>query len=614
MNDLIIQHLDIWTSAIASKATAGRGLSTPSPKGEGRGEGNPTSTRNAKVTAYGIKKLRELILELAVRGKLVPQDPNDEPVSILLSKVSKEQKSANPKRKAKNGSELTQNSDYKKPFALPIGWVWVSLESIGNIFNGNSISSSIKQSKYTNLVSGLPFIATKDVGYGWDELDYGNGVLIPLNETGFRVAHKSAVLICAEGGSAGKKCGITKQDICFGNKLFAIELYGEIEPNYILANYLTPTFFQQFTGKMTGIIGGISSASFSQLMIPLPPLAEQRRIVAKVDELMDLCDQLEQQQTDNLGGQQTLVQTLLDTLTQAADTAEFEQAWSRIADHFDTLFTTEPSIDQIKQTLLQLAVMGKLVPQNPDDEPVSETIKRIKANKAHLIACGKAKFEKPLDPTTQETVPFSVPRGWEWQKIDSLVFSVRNDIRTGPFGSSLHKDDHRSEGVPVWGIESINKNGSFSGRNKIYLDLKKAQELSSFAVKGGDIIISRSGTVGELCRLPDNIPQGLISTNLMKISLDNQIILPDYFCLLFKGAQSIDSQLAELCFGSTRLFLTQSILTKLLFPIPPLAEQHRIVAKVDELMALCDALKARIAAAQTTQLQLADAIVEQAVA
>jgi len=365
MVNLITEHIDIWTAAQMQKTNSGRGR---------RKNSNGQSP-------HGIKKLRELILELAVRGKLVPQEPNDEPASVLLEKIAAEKARLIKESEIKKQKPFPEISKDEKPFALPVGWGWVRLGNVGNIFNGNSVNARAKEEKYTNIEGGLPFIATKDVGYGWEELDYGNGISIPKDEPKFKVAQKSAVLICSEGGSAGKKCGITNQDICFGNKLFANELYGNIEPSYILANYLSPTFFYQFSDKMTGIIGGISAAKFSQLLLPIPPLAEQHRIVAKVDKLMAFCDQLEQKQTDSNDTHQTLVETLLATLANAADQSELAEAWQRIDNHFDTLFTTEQSIDHLKLTILQLAVMGKLVPQDLNGEPASVLLEKITKEK-----------------------------------------------------------------------------------------------------------------------------------------------------------------------------------------------------------------------------------------
>ncbi len=254
---LITDHIDIWSSALQTRSTAGRGS-------------------NGKIDLYGIKKLRELILELAVRGKLVPQDPNDEPASELLKCIAAEKAELVKQGKIKKQKPLPEISEDEKPFELPEGWEWVRLGAIAHIFNGNSISSSEKENKYSTA-EGIPFIATKDVGYGFEDLDYENGIAIPYGTGNFKVAAKGAVLICAEGGSAGKKCGITTQDICFGNKLFANECYHGVEPIYILANFLSPSFFLKFESFMTGIIGGISTSKFNELLIPLASSSEQKK-------------------------------------------------------------------------------------------------------------------------------------------------------------------------------------------------------------------------------------------------------------------------------------------------------------------------------------------------
>lgn len=177
--------------------------------------------------------------------------------------------------------------------------------------------------------------------------------------------------------------------------------------------------------------------------------------------------------------------------------------------------------------------------------------------------------------------------------IENLVNNLKTDIRTGPFGSALKKEEHQNQGVPVWGIESIGINGKFTGKNKIFVTTDKAKELKSFEVKGGNIIISRSGTVGELCILPEDIQYGLISTNLMKIVLNNEVILPIYFCWLFNASPIIIKKLNQLCKGSTRLFLTQTILKELSFPTPSIDEQKEIVILVENLFAKADIIEER---------------------
>ena len=255
---------------------------------------------------------------------------------------------------------------------------------------------------------------------------------------------------------------------------------------------------------------------------------------------------------------------------------------------------TAELLKKLRQSFLQDGVTGKLVPQNANDKPTSEILKQIKAEKEKLIMEGKLKKEKPFIRKLSYSLPFEIPKGWALCEFSDLIFDFRNDVRTGPFGTSLKKSEHQPKGIPVWGIESISKQGVFTGYNKIFVTEKKSIELKSFFVKPLDLIISRSGTIGELCVIPEGFPSGILSTNLMKISLDKRIILPEYFCHIIKGANYIREMLYLLCKGSTRLFLTQKILNNLIFAIPPIAEQVRILKKVEELFEQSNALEKEI--------------------
>jgi type I restriction enzyme S subunit len=173
-------------------------------------------------------------------------------------------------------------------------------------------------------------------------------------------------------------------------------------------------------------IKSLSGKKLATIPINLPPLEEQQRIVEKVDELIQLCDQLEQQQTLNSDAHATLVDTLLKALTESSDTDEFQANWQRIVANFDVLFTTEYSIEQLKQTVLQLAVMGKLVKQDPSDEPASELLKKIAEEKAKLIKEGKIKKLKPLPEISEDEQPFELPRDACWVRLEELIPSFQN--------------------------------------------------------------------------------------------------------------------------------------------------------------------------------------------
>jgi type I restriction enzyme S subunit len=235
-------------------------------------------------------ELRKAILQLAVSGKLVPQDPKEGTGGELLKQIQTENSKFNQKKQ----KQLSEITDEELPFSIPRSWKWVRIGKLSDIFNGNSISKSEKALKYENVTDGYPYLGTKDIGYGFQKIDYENGVCIPFNELKFKVIAAGTVLICSEGGSAGKKCGIVDREVCFGNKMYAFKAYGDIVlPEFILYNYLTDKFFSQFKNKMTGIIGGISSTKFKELLIPLPPLSEQKRIIQKTSELLSLIEELE---------------------------------------------------------------------------------------------------------------------------------------------------------------------------------------------------------------------------------------------------------------------------------------------------------------------------------
>lgn len=588
IQQFLTDHLGIWTATETEKKT-----------GRGRASGSAGSV-------YGIKKVRELILELAVRGKLVPQDANDEPASALLKRIQAEKAKLIANGRIKKDKSLPLISEDEKPFDLPKGWEWVWLGNTGKIFNGNSINEDEKLEKYTNLKNGYPFIATKDVGYGRDELDYKNGVLIPFENENFKIAHKGAVLICSEGGSAGKKIGMTEVDICFGNKLYANEVWTGLAPQFLFYVYQAPCFFELFSKRMTGIIGGISMSEFLTIPVPVPSENEQNRIVAKVNELMELCDQLETQHCDAAEVHEKLVSNLLDTLTQSQSAKDFETNWQRISAYFDILFTTEASIDTLKKTLLQLAVMGKVVPQDPKDEPASVLLKRIQAEKMKLIAEGKIKKGEPFPTIGDKEISFELPRGWEWVRLQDLLDPSR-DIS---YGVIKLGSEPKTGGVHTLRCSDV-KPG--------FIDLSCVRRVSEeiemdyirTRLNGGEILLNIRGTLGGVA-LVDPILKGYnvarevsvipISSLLSGVFLVNVMQSIYFWNAILDGLRGIAYKGLNL--GALRLFA---------IPLPPISEQYRIVAKVDELMGLCDQLKARIIEAGQIQQKMADVVVEQAV-
>ena len=444
----------------------------------------------------GIQKLRELILTLAMQGKLVTQDPNDPPASQLLKEIEVEKKRLAKGCKIKVPKPLPEITPGDAPYALPQGWKWARLRLVGNIFNGNSINASEKEAKYAGA-KGLPYIATKDVGYGFDPLDYENGIYIPVDEDKFRIAHEGAVLLCAEGGSAGKKCGLTDRDICFGNKLFANELYGQIPSRFILYTYLSPMFRASFAAVMTGIIGGVSIAKFVEIPIPLPPLEEQHRIVAKIDQLMARYDALEillnAREEKRLAIHAAALSQLLDTKGKYSS----NEAWAFLTRHFGDLYTVKENVSELRKAILQLAVMGKLVPHDPLYVPAGQLLKEIEAEKKRLLDEGKLKKNKLISDVSLGEIPYSLPQGWIWTRLGRFV-----EIKGGKRVANGYK--LLESPTPYIYIRVTDmKNGSIDDSNLRYIDESMHAKIKQYIIAKEDIYMTIVGaTIGKCGLVP----------------------------------------------------------------------------------------------------------------
>ncbi len=553
----------------------------------------------------GIKKLRELILELAVRGKLVPQDPNDEPASELLKRIAEEKARLVAEGKIKKQKPLPEVDEEALPFELPAGWKWSSLAQVAFVNPRNAAADSLEVS----------FVPMTFIGTGFDAQHEQEPRLWGEVKQGF--TH------FAEGD-----IGVAKITPCFENSKACVfsnllnglgagttELHivrpvsGTLDPRYVLAYLKSPQFLLVGETKMTGTAGQkrLPKDFVEANPFPLPPLAEQHRIVAKVDELMALCDRLEARQADAESAHAQLVQALLGSLTQARDAEDFAQSWQRLAEHFHTLFTTESSIDALKQTLLQLAVMGKLVPQDPSDEPASELLKRIAEEKARLVAEGKLKKQKPLAEIDESEMSFELPLGWKWQRFADFAL----DVSTGPFGSLIHQSDYVNGGVPL-----VNPSHMIDGRivadSSVSLLPDMAASLNSYRLSAGDIVMARRGEVGRAALVTEAEEGWLCGTGSFVLRFTSEISRA-YVWILFR-CHSVRTYLAGAAVGTTMVNLNHGILLKMPIAVPPITEQHRIVAKVDQLMALCDQLKTRLNQVRQVHEQLAGALVEQAVA
>jgi len=311
-----------------------------------------------------------------------------------------------------------------------------------------------------------------------------------------------------------------------------------------------------------------------------------------------LCDQLEQQTEDSITAHQTLVETLLATLSDSENSAAFNQNWTRIAEHFDTLFTTEHSIDQLKQTVLQLAVMGKLIPQNPNDEPASVLLEKIAAEKEQLIKDKKIKKQKPLPAITEDEKPFELPSTWEWVRLGQST----------NYGSS-DKLDAKVATPEMWilELEDIEKVTSKLLKKIRFIDRNFKSSKNIFFK--GDVLYGKLRPYLDKVLVADE--DGVCTTEIIPIKAYSSIA-PQFLRILMKSPYFI-KYATNSTHGMSLPRMGTDKARLAILPLVPELEQHRIVKKVNELMLLCDQLKAKLNQAQTTQLQLADTIIEQAV-
>ena len=320
-----------------------------------------------------------------------------------------------------------------------------------------------------------------------------------------------------------------------------------------------------------------AQSRFARLPIPLPPLAEQKRIVAKVDELMALCDRLEAQQQERETRHAALARASLARFADAPTPANLNFL-------FHKSYAIPPA--DLRKSILTLAVQGKLVPQDPNDEPVPNLL-----------------FQTRLDQDVHE-----IPAGWAWTSWEAVLAGGKAAFKRGPFGSFLRKSDFVKSGYKVYEQYCpINDDCSFA---RYYITTEKFKAMKSFAVEAGDFLISCSGvTLGRITQVPDVFDPGVINQALLRVRIDVSILDSRYFKMLFRSPFFQERIFANSTGSAIPNVKGVKELKSMPIPVPPLAEQRRIVAKVDELMALVDALETQLAAARTTADKLMEAVV-----
>ena len=482
--------------------------------------------------------LKKSILQYAVEGKLVPQDIHDEPASLLYDKIIKEKETLIKQGKIKKEKPLPPITDDEIPYNIPENWKWVRLGEVvsilGDGIHGTPNYDEIHGEYYFingNNLNGKIVINNKTKKVNIDEY---NKYKKPLT--------KRTILISING-TIGNIAFYNMEKIILGKSACFFNLLSDIDMNYIKyiikSNYFY-TYTKQYSTGST--IQNVSLKSIKNFSIPLPPLKEQERIVKKVDELMALCDKLEQE----------------------------EEKLFALDKHF---------ADTLPKSILQYAVEGKLVPQDIHDEPASLLYDKIIKEKETLIKQGKIKKEKPLPPITDDETPYDIPENWKWVRLGEVC-----DLSIGKT-PERKIDEYWKDGIYNWVAISDMVNGGFINQTKEKISQIACNKVFKKNVLPiGTLLFSFKLTIGKVSLL--NIP-AYTNEAICAITpyLYDNI---KYYLLKILPILNLLDNANDAIKGKT---LNLQTLPLILVPLPPLKEQERIVKKVDELLTYCNKLK-----------------------
>jgi type I restriction enzyme S subunit len=537
-----------------------------------------------------IARLRRFILDLAVRGKLVEQDAEDEPAGELLLQFQQSRRKSHAKGTRENrGSQLSSMAEPRH--SIPDNWMWAPIGMIFYYDAGTKTEPKIlEQNSWLLELEDLE----KDTG---------------------RLLTRSTV---SDRKPQSTKSKFQANDILYGklrpylNKVFVADRAGyssteivalrpifPLSSEYCKLALRRPDFVEYVTRLGQGTkMPRLRTEDAVIAPFPLPPLAEQHRIVAKVNELMALCDQLEAARQQREHGCGRLMAATLQRLNQPAeDPASFHKDASFALQVLPSLTTTPAQIKQLRQTILNLAVRGKLVEQDPEDEPAEELLTLL-ATEKQTQRNGRnweANVSVAADPL------FDMPRGWYL----TVVAATARRVTVGYVGPM--KDQYVADGIPFLRSQNVRAN-RFREDGLVYISRDFHSKIAKSSISPGDVVVVRSGNVGTACVIPASISEGNCSD--LVIIQEPICVCPEYLCFYLNSMAQAHVVSGMVGVALTH-FNTKSV-ANMPIPLPPLAEQHRIVAKVDELMALCDQLEQQLNQADQQRRRLLEALLAEA--
>lgn len=489
------------------------------------------------------QELRISILQQALQGKLVDQNPTEGTGNVEIEKMFHHKKSLLKTKEIKKEKDLSSVCEDDKTYDIPETWAWTRVGNVGSWSAGATPPRT--NPEYYN--GDIPWLKTGDLNDGLvtDVPEYISE--LALQKTSVRLNPVGSVLMAMYGATIGK-LGILETPMTTNQACCACIPFDGIYNKYLF--YFLMGNRQNFI-KMGegGAQPNISKDKIVNYPIAIPPLAEQKRIVAKIEELLPYIDR-------------------------------YEQAWSRLED-FNKRFPVD-----MQKSILQMAIQGKLVEQHPEEGTGEELYQQIQKEKQALIKADKIKKEKPLPEITEDEIPYEIPSNWIWVRFGNL-----GSYKKGPFGSALTKSMFVPKGngaVKVYEQKNAIQKDATLGDYYITREYFESK-MKGFEVFPGDIIVSCAGTIGETYVMPDEFEQGIINQALMRMKLFEPIYVP-YFLVFFDFVLKRDVRSSSK--GSAIKNIPPfEVLKNYLVPLPPLAEQKRIVAKLEEILPLCERLK-----------------------
>ena len=486
------------------------------------------------------EQLKASFLQYAIQGKLVEQRPEEGTGEELYQQIQAEKQQLIKEGRIKKEKPLAEIADDEIPFDIPESWKWVRLGDLANINGGFAFKSTNYTSEGVRVIrisdfNERGFVNDKIVRYPYD--DSLSQYVLDLKN----------ILLCMTGGTVGKSLFITELDekMVVNQRVATIKV-NSVMPEYVYQAILAPLTQKVIQDSKNSTNDNISMDTIKDFLIPLPPLAEQKRIVAKIEELLPYVDR-------------------------------YADAYEKL-EQFNAKFP-----EDMKKSILQYAIQGKLVEQKPEEGTGEELYRQIQAEKHRLSKEGRIKKEKPLAEITEDELPFDIPESWKWYRIGEL-FNIVNGFTPLKSNPEFWTDGD----IPWFTIEDVRRQGRFISSTEKFITRKALAKNTERIVPADTVLLCCTASVGEYAYA--KIP---LTTNQQF----NAFVVKDYYknavypLYVFEYAKTLKGSLIDRAGKTTFNFVSVGKLSNMLIPLPPLAEQKRIVAKLEELLPLCERLK-----------------------